>query len=212
MADELTGRYSDLLTSAYDCVDRIVLNAYFSMSHSPGGPVLGGGACTTVPTSSWTTPICCAWQAGSPGACGDGPRQGIPVIHCERGQRKHLIAEDYLATHSVGSGCSSSWSPAPRRRCGRSNPGHRQHREEDRVRQPLLVAHHGPRLGRCDDEESGRPPFGAQVIRGGHEHEYVTCVAGRRVRLRQGGQLLHRCVRSRPPGLRSQTPCPSLRQ
>ena len=27
----------DLLTGSYDCVDRIVLNAYYPMGHSPGG-------------------------------------------------------------------------------------------------------------------------------------------------------------------------------
>ena len=35
--DELSKRYADLLTGSYDCVDRIVLNAYFSMGHHPGG-------------------------------------------------------------------------------------------------------------------------------------------------------------------------------
>jgi hypothetical protein len=29
---------------------------------------------------------------------------GIPVIDCVRGERKHLIAEEYLRTHSVGPG------------------------------------------------------------------------------------------------------------
>ena len=37
MADELSDRYGDLLTGSYDCVDRIVLNAYFPLGHSPGG-------------------------------------------------------------------------------------------------------------------------------------------------------------------------------
>ena len=37
MADEFSERYGDLLTGSYDCVDRIVLNAYFSLGHSPGG-------------------------------------------------------------------------------------------------------------------------------------------------------------------------------
>ena len=37
MTDELSGRYGDLLTGTYDCVDRIVVNAYFSMGHGPGG-------------------------------------------------------------------------------------------------------------------------------------------------------------------------------
>ena len=35
--DEFSSRYSGLLTGSYDCVDRIVLNAYFSLAHSPGG-------------------------------------------------------------------------------------------------------------------------------------------------------------------------------
>ena len=29
---------------------------------------------------------------------------GIPVIDCKRGERKHQIAEEYLATHTVGPG------------------------------------------------------------------------------------------------------------
>lgn len=37
MVDEFTARYGDLLSGSYDCVDRIVLNAYFSLGHSPGG-------------------------------------------------------------------------------------------------------------------------------------------------------------------------------
>ena len=35
--DALTVRYGDLLTGTYDCVDRIVLNAYFALGHGPGG-------------------------------------------------------------------------------------------------------------------------------------------------------------------------------
>ena len=37
MVDELTTRYGDLLSGSYDCVDRIVLNAYFGVGHNPGG-------------------------------------------------------------------------------------------------------------------------------------------------------------------------------
>jgi hypothetical protein len=37
MADGLSELYQDLLTGTYDCVDRIILNAYFRMGHSPGG-------------------------------------------------------------------------------------------------------------------------------------------------------------------------------
>ena len=37
MTDGLSTLYQDLLGGRYDCVDRIVLNAYFRMGHDPGG-------------------------------------------------------------------------------------------------------------------------------------------------------------------------------
>src|SRR5664279_2929365 len=37
MVDDFSERYGDLLTGSYDCVDRIVLNAYYPMGHGPGG-------------------------------------------------------------------------------------------------------------------------------------------------------------------------------
>src|ERR1700726_3116598 len=37
MTDGLSTLYRDLLGGSYDCVDRIVLNAYFRMGHDPGG-------------------------------------------------------------------------------------------------------------------------------------------------------------------------------
>jgi hypothetical protein len=36
MTDGLSTRYQDLLGGSYDCVNRIVLNAYFRMGHDPG--------------------------------------------------------------------------------------------------------------------------------------------------------------------------------
>ena len=37
MADDFCERYGDLLTGSYDCVDRVVLNAFFPLGHNPGG-------------------------------------------------------------------------------------------------------------------------------------------------------------------------------
>ena len=37
MADDFTERYGDLINGSYDCVDRVVLNAFFSVGHNPGG-------------------------------------------------------------------------------------------------------------------------------------------------------------------------------
>jgi hypothetical protein len=44
MSDGLSTLYQDLLTGSYDCVDRIVLNAYFRM---------GFGAREKFPTSAF---------------------------------------------------------------------------------------------------------------------------------------------------------------
>lgn len=37
MADDFSGRYGDLLSGSYGCIDRITLNAYFALGHSPAG-------------------------------------------------------------------------------------------------------------------------------------------------------------------------------
>ena len=54
MADGFSARYGDLLYGSYDCVDRIVLNAYHTLCYQPGGFRTWGGACMAM-TSSWTT-------------------------------------------------------------------------------------------------------------------------------------------------------------
>jgi hypothetical protein len=53
VADDFASRYGDLLTGSYDCVDRIVLKAYFGLGHNPGGS--GGGGCMAAATISWMT-------------------------------------------------------------------------------------------------------------------------------------------------------------
>ncbi len=35
--DGFSDRCGELLTGGYDCVDRVVLNAYYPLGHSPGG-------------------------------------------------------------------------------------------------------------------------------------------------------------------------------
>ena len=57
MADDFSLRYGDLLTGSYDCVDRIVLDAFFPLGYQPAGYAPGGGGCTTAATPNWTTPI-----------------------------------------------------------------------------------------------------------------------------------------------------------
>jgi hypothetical protein len=101
MVDGFSQRYGDLLTGSYDCVDRIVLNAY-SLGHNPGGFRVWWrrlhGECDDKLDNTHLMRMAGrfarrvrAWAAANQ----------VPVVDCRRGERKHRIAEQYLATHTV---------------------------------------------------------------------------------------------------------------
>jgi len=179
MTDELSERYGDLLAGAYDCVDRIVLNAYFSLGHNPGGfrvwwRRLHGG-------EEQLDNAHLMRMAGrfSRRVRGFAKAHGIPVIDCGRGERKHRIAEEYLATHTVGVGvflilvaraAATVWEVK------RSTSGV----IGNLAKKTAYVNHYSfhimdPDWGHLTVKMSGHPPFGAQVIANGHE--WVACQA-----------------------------------
>ena len=105
VADDFAERYGNLLTGSYDCVDRIVLNAYYPLGHNPGG------------FRVWWR----RWHDDSDAELDDAHlmrlagrfarrvrawagANGVPVIDCKAGQRKHRIAEEYLARNVVRPG------------------------------------------------------------------------------------------------------------
>ena len=102
MADDFSARYGDLLTGSYDCVDRIVLNAYYPMGHAPGGfrvwwRQLHNGSDEQLDDNHLMRMAgrfarrVKAWGAANQ----------VPVIYCKSGERKHRIAEEYLAAHDI---------------------------------------------------------------------------------------------------------------
>jgi hypothetical protein len=105
VTDDFSERYGDLLTGSYGCVDRVVLNAYFPLGHNPGGfwawwRRLHGGSDDQLDDAHLMRMAgrfarrVKAWAAAN----------GVPVIFCKAGERKHLIAEEYLAAHVVTTG------------------------------------------------------------------------------------------------------------
>jgi hypothetical protein len=176
VADDFSGRYGDLLTGSYDCVDRIVLNAYFSLGHNPGGfrvwwRRLHGGSGEQLDDTHLMrfagrfARRVKAWAAAN----------GVPVMYCKAGERKHLIAGEYLATHEVGTGVFlvlAAKAPASVWEVRRS--------ESTGVigniaKKTAYVNHYSfhlmdPAWGHVTIKMSGHPPFGAQVILNGHEH------------------------------------------
>ena len=61
MPDQLSALYSEFLDGGYDCVDRVILNAYFSMGLSPGEVFGCGGVSSTAPMRTWTKTTLPAW-------------------------------------------------------------------------------------------------------------------------------------------------------
>lgn len=182
VADEFSARCGDLLTGSYDCVDRIVLNAYFSLGHNPGG------------FRVWWR----RWHDGSDEQLDDAHlmrlagrfarrvrafarTHDIPVRDCTGDDRKHRIAEEYLREHSVGVGVFLilvARAPATVWKVSRSGQGVIRNLEKRKE----FVNHYSfhlldPTWGHVTIKMSGHPPFGAQVILNGHE--YVAC-AGQR--------------------------------
>jgi len=178
MTDLFTERCGDLLTGSYDCPDRIVLNAYFSLGHSPGGfrvwwrrwhedsdEQLDNAHLVRL-AGRFARRVRASAQA-----------HGIPVIDCKAEDRKHQIAEAYLAEHPVRTGVFLilvARAPATVWKVSRSTAGVICNLEKTRQ----FVNHYSFHImdatwGHVTIKISGHPPFGAQVILNGHE--YVAC-------------------------------------
>jgi hypothetical protein len=180
--DEIAARYGELLTGSYDCVDRIVLNAYFPLGHSPGG--------FRVWWRRWhgdrddeldNTHLMRLAGRFARRVRGWAKAHDVPVIDCKAGERKHEIAEQYLCEHpELGRGVfmvliarapAMTWDVQRSKTTIRNLAGRRTY-----------INHYSfhildPDWGHITIKMAGHPPFGAQVIVNGHEQ--VACQARR---------------------------------
>jgi hypothetical protein len=176
MPDQLSALYSEFLEGGYDCVDRVILNAYFSMGQSGGG------------FRTW-------WRElyGSDENLDDNhlmrmagrfsrrlrawaKANNVPVVYCAAGERKHEIAEEHLSTKQVKPGLFLilvSKAPAlvwEAQKTGTGKLGQLAPKD------PWPYVNHysfhilDPDWGHVTIKMSGHPPFGAQVILNGHEY------------------------------------------
>ena len=180
--DELSARLADLLDGTYDCVDRIVLNGYYSVCYSAGGfrlwwRTLMGGSEDQLDNAHLMR------LAGrfSRRVRGFAKAHHIPVIDCRSGDRKHDIAEDYLTEHAVGRGLFMilvGRAVAPVWDVQRTSGG------AIHLTKKLPYINHysfhimDAQWGHITIKIAGHPPFGAQIILNGHE--YVACQASKR--------------------------------
>jgi hypothetical protein len=176
MADGLSGRYQDLLTGSYDCVDRIVLNAYFRMGHDPGGFRLWWRQLTGSDDTLDNAHLMRIAGRFSRRIRGYAKAHGIPVIDCSVGERKHDLAEEYLAKTKIKQGLFLVLIGRAQAPVWDVTPNHHIERKK-----PMPYVNHysfhilDPDWGHITIKISGHPPFPAQVMLNGHE--YVACQA-----------------------------------
>jgi hypothetical protein len=173
--DELSSYYAELLEGSYDCVDRVVLNAYFPMGQTGGG------------LRTW-------WRQlhGSDANLNDGQlrdmagtlsrrlraycaRHQVPVIEAEAGQRKHELAEEHLPKDPKFRGLFlviTGNAPAPVwevKRNARNQIIEVQHRRKWPYVKHSYFHLIDAEWGHVTLRMCGYPPFGTQVILNGHE-------------------------------------------
>src|SRR6202163_934599 len=174
MSDGLSKLYQELLSGSYDCVDRIVLNAYFGMGHSPGGFRVWWRALTGSDDTLDNAHLMRLAGRFSRRVRGYARAHDIPVIDCIAGERKHDVADEHLAKTAVieglflvlvGRAQAPVWHVEANYHLERKKP---------------FVNHYSFHIvdrdwGHVTIKISGHPPFPAQIILNGHE--YVACQA-----------------------------------
>lgn len=173
--DEFTEYHAELLDGSYDCMDRLVLNAYFPVGMTGGG------------LRSW-------WRLlhGDDAKLDDGrlremagtfsrrlsafcAQQKIPLIEAQAGERKHEIAQAHLPKDKDFSGLFlviTGNAPAPVWEVKRHVSGHIieiRHRKKWPYVKHYYFHILDPQWGHVTVRMCGYPPFGAQVILNGHE-------------------------------------------
>jgi hypothetical protein len=180
-SDGFSERYGDLLSGSYDCVDRVVLNAYFSLGHNPGGFRTWWRRLHGDDEQLDNAHLMRMAGRFARRVRASAAAHGIPVIDCGRGERKHQIAEDYLAEHDVDRGVFLilvARAVAPVWEVTRTSTGKIANLATKRA----FVNHYSfhiwdPEWGHLTIKMSGHPPFGAQIILNGHEYVAATARA-----------------------------------
>ena len=175
MPDTFCEYYEEYLDGVYDCVDRIVLNAYFILAQSSGGfrtwwRLLMGNDDTLDNAHLMRF-------AGrfSRRIRAYAKKHGIALIHCERGERKDEIAKEHIPTDAQFRGVFcilSARCPAPVldvQRYGNGGINIRKKTPQPYVNQYSFHIMDSD-WGHITIKLCPHPPFTAQIMLNGHEY------------------------------------------
>jgi hypothetical protein len=174
-ADPLGLAYADLLTGQYDCVDRIILNAYFPLACGPGGFRTWWRSLEGSDDTLDNTHLMRMAGRFSRRLRGWAQKENIPVIDCAAGERKHEVAESHLPTDPQRTGIflvlvnrapAAVWDV---QRYGNGGINLRR-------KKPLPYVNHytfhiwDAEWGHVAIRMCGHPPFSAMLMLNGHEY------------------------------------------
>jgi len=185
MPDQLSTTYSDLLEGSYDCVDRVILNAYFGRGQFGAGFRLWRRALNGSDENLDDNHLMRMAGRFSGRLRAWAKENQIAVVYSSPGEHKHNLASEYLATHETKPGLFMilvSKAPALS-----ANDGYRQTWPAGdpralALREPLFVSYSGPGLGPPDDQDEW-----TSAVRdaGDAERSRVRGLSGAKIRLRR---------------------------
>jgi hypothetical protein len=173
--DELSRYYAELLEGTYDCVDRMVLNAYFPMGQTGGGlrfwwRLLYGDDSTL--DDAHLREMAGTFSRRLSAYCA---KHGIPLIEAQADERKHELAQPFLPSDPNFTGLFlviTGNAPAPVWEVKRNAEG-RIIEVRHRKKWPYVKHYYFHLIdadwGHVTIRICGYPPFGAQMILNGHE-------------------------------------------
>jgi len=176
MLDEFSEYYADFLAGTYDCVDRIVVNAYFRIGQTPGGFRTWWRNLEGSDDNLDNAHLMRMAGRLSRRVRAHAEARHIPIIDCPTGERKHELAEQHLPTDPDFVGVFLilvSRAPAPVWDVQCSQQGKIGNIAR---KTPWPYVNHysfhilDPEWGHVTIKLSGHPPFGAQIMLNGHEY------------------------------------------
>lgn len=173
--DAFSEYYAELLQGTYDCVDRIVLNAFYPLGQTGGGlrawwRLLRGDDSHL--DDEHLRDIAGSFSRRLHGFC---VKRGIPLIEARAYDRKHELARPYLPTNPKFCGLFlviKSNAPAPIWEVKRNAEGRItdiRHRKNWPYVRHFFFHLIDREWGHVTIRMCSYPPFGAQVILNGHE-------------------------------------------
>lgn len=171
-ADAFSTYYTELLDGRYDCVDRLVLNAYFGLGHTPAGFRTWWRALTGDDATLENNHLIRMAGRLARRVYAYAQAQAIPIIPCEPGTRKHELAEQHLPTDPTFRGVFLilvARAKAPVWEIKRNATT-----IQDIHRKFAYVNHYyfhiqDPDWGHLCIKFCGHPPFDATIMLNGHE-------------------------------------------